>query len=184
MNAPLLSSTDKPFIFGIGMNKTGTSSLTAALYELGYPCLHSARTVKRTSRKHKAAGKLPLDGLTEKYLAFCDSPINYMFKDLDAAYPGSKFILTLREEKPWIISRMAQFGGTPALHQRKWREHVQMVRKYFQARPQDILEYDLCKGQGWQPLCQFLGVEVPDTSFPWNNKTGVKRLKRSSKRLK
>lgn len=29
------------------------------------------------------------------------------------------------------------------------------------------LEYKL--NQGWGPLCEFLGVEVPNTEFPWVN---------------
>jgi len=174
---------DKPLILGIGMNKTGTSSLTAALYELGYPCLHSAELVKRAAKENRAKQLKPLAGLTDEYKAFCDSPINYMFEELDTAYPGSKFILTLREEQPWVISRMSQFGGTAALHQMKWREHMERGRKHFQNRPMDILEYDLCGGETWEPLCRFLGVDVPEASFPWKNKTGVKPLPRYGTKL-
>jgi len=171
-------------IFGIGMNKTGTSSLTNAMYILGYPCLHSAKTVKRVAKENRAHGRPVLHGLTEQYAAFCDSPINYMFKELDKTYPGSKFILTVRAQEPWLVSRIAQFGGAPKLHIRKWDDHIQEVFEYFEDRMEDLLVYDLCGGDGWEPLCAFLGVPVPEAAFPWKNKTGGKRRRRISERLR
>lgn len=174
----------RPLIFGIGMNKTGTSSLTVALYSLGFPCLHSSRTVKIVAARNRAAGRLPLEGLTDRYAAFCDSPINFMFKELDAAYPGSRFILTLRELGPWIASRLVQFGGTPQLHIRKWNRHVDSVREHFASRPQDLLEYPLCEGAGWEPLCEFLNRPVPSKPFPWNNRTSKRALQRVEGRVR
>jgi hypothetical protein len=174
----------KPLIFGIGMNKTGTSSLTNALYILGFPCLHSAKTVKATSAANRAKGKPPLHGLTDKYAAFCDSPINYMFKELDEAYPGSRFILTVRDFNDWVISRIAQFRGTPQLHKDKWLKHVNNVRSHFEGREGDLLEYNLCGGDGWSPLCRFLEVPIPDQPFPWKNKTGFKRKARVAMNLR
>jgi hypothetical protein len=136
------------------------------------------------AQENRAAGRPPLAGLTEKYVAFCDSPINYMFKELDEAYPESKFIYTTREFDLWVVSRVAQFGGTPKLHRRKWDEHEQAVFEHFKDRPQDLLVYNLCGGDGWEPLCEFLGVPVPKAHFPWKNKTGRKRRTRIQRQIR
>lgn len=173
-----------PLIFGIGMNKTGTSSLTAALYELGFPCLHSAKTVKQAVAANEISGFPPLHPYDAQYKAFCDSPINYMFKKLDKAYPGSRFILTVREMAPWIISRMSQFGSTPNHHKKQWHDHVQGVLEHFSSRREDLLIYDLCGGEGWPLLCKFLRVPIPDKDFPWKNKTGRKRRERIARTLR
>lgn len=173
----------KSLILGIGMNKTGTASLQKALNILGFNCLHWARKVKTVARQNKRHGKPPLHSLDEEYNAFCDSPINYMFRELDAAYPGSKFILTVRDMDPWIISRMSQFGGSPALHRRKWDEHTAAVYKHFAERQDDLLVYDVCGGDGWEPLCAFLNLPVPDRTFPWVNRTGKSRLRRFAEKL-
>ena len=173
----------KPLIFGIGMNKTGTSSMTAALYELGMPCLHSARQVKRAVATNKLTKFPPLHPLDQKYAAFCDSPINYMFRKLDEAYPGSRFILTVRELEPWIVSRVVQFGGPASGHREAYISHVSEVLQHFADRRDDLLIYNLCGGDGWEPLCTFLHVPVPEQEFPWRNKTGRKRRERFKRTL-
>jgi len=170
-------------IFGIGMNKTGTSSLTNALYDLGLPCLHSSRQVKRAAAANKGSEFPPLHPLDQQYKAFCDSPINYMFRELDVAYPGSRFILTIRELGPWIVSRTSQFGGTAAKHRAAYADHNDAVLAYFDTRRQDLLIYDLCGGDGWGPLCTFLNVPIPEHQFPWKNKTGRKRRERFKRQI-
>ena len=168
-----------PLIFGIGMNKTGTKSLAIALSRLGFPCKHAARTIKRVAQQNREAGRLPLAGLTDEYVAFADSPINVMFKELDEAYPGSKFILTVRDVPSWVISRIAQFGGTEKEHRRKWDAHVAAVTMRFAERPRSLLTYDICGGEGWQPICAFLGVPEPDQCFPHKNRTPPGRRRRA-----
>lgn len=44
-------------------------------------------------------------------------------------------------------------------------EHSAMVRRV--TRPEQLLEFDL--SDGWEPLCKFLGVPVPDVPFPYVN---------------
>jgi len=49
----------------------------------------------------------------------------------------------------------------------KYREHYQSIRDVV---PRDrLLEYRL--GSGWEPLCEFLGKEVPDVPFPRVNES-------------
>ena len=50
---------------------------------------------------------------------------------------------------------------------RKYREHYALVRE--RVPKERLLEYEL--GSGWEPLCAFLGKEVPDVEFPRVNET-------------
>lgn len=40
----------------------------------------------------------------ERHYALCDPPIPILYEKLDQAYPGSKFILTVRNEDKWLTS--------------------------------------------------------------------------------
>lgn len=63
-----------------------------------------------------------------------------------------------------------------ALHKYLWKDDFEtygreyfrrqndLVRKLMADRPGDFLEYNI--NQGWGPLCQFLGKEVPQEEFP------------------
>ena len=54
-----------------------------------------------------------------------------------------------------------------------FREHYEMVRKI--TPKERLLEYKL--GSGWEPLCEFLGKDVPDVPFPRVNETEALREK-------
>ncbi len=49
--------------------------------------------------------------------------------------------------------------------------HVERVRDHFYRRPKDLLELDLCGGEGWERLCAFLGVAIPEQPVPRLNTT-------------
>jgi len=175
---------DEPFIFGIGMNKTGTVSLTRALDVLGFPCLHDSVRVSKVIEENQLRKRPILHSLTDEYRAFCDCPIPLHFEVLDITYPGSRFIFTMRSKEAWIKSRMIQFGDTRQYHSRCWDDHCEAVARYFKGREDDILVYHLCDGVGWVPLCEFLGVPVPDQPFPWKNKTTPYLRRRRRRALK
>ncbi|PFH59214.1 hypothetical protein XA68_12645 [Ophiocordyceps unilateralis] len=48
---------------------------------------------------------------------------------------------------------------------RIFERHHQQIRKMVP--PQQLLEYRM--GQGWEPICDFLGKPVPETPFPRSN---------------
>ncbi|GAA4210147.1 sulfotransferase family protein [Actinocatenispora rupis] len=56
-------------------------------------------------------------------------------------------------------------GGDEAYATRVFTEHNAAVRREIPA--DRLLEYEV--GQGWGPLCAFLGVDVPDEDFPHLN---------------
>ena len=52
-------------LFGIGLNKTGTTSLQAALKFLGIPTMHYTRKLKEALECERMHGQPPLSSLTE-----------------------------------------------------------------------------------------------------------------------
>lgn len=168
-------------IFGIGLSKTGTTSLTSALLTLGFSCEHYFFDLDRM--KHLDAGT--------------DLPIAHAFRELDVAWPGSKFILTVRDLDAWLGSCATHFHLPLAAERelpRKLRtdvfgvetfdeaaflkayaRHLQAVMCHFRERPADLLVMDICAGDGWNPLCRFLGIEqIPTARFPHDNRTAEK----------
>ena len=124
--------------------------------------------------------------LVDRFDAFQDNPWPVLYEDLDAKYPGSKFILTLREPSQWIQSQVRHFGinetpmrtwiygkgcpeGNEELYIERFLKHNRDVLSYFKDRPDDLLVMNLAMGDGWQKLCAFLDAEVPDISFPHAN---------------
>lgn len=64
---------------------------------------------------------------------------------------------------------------TPEEAQQKARwafdRHEQRIREA--APPEKLLTYRM--GDGWEPLCDFLGKDVPDQDFPWMNEAAMLR---------
>ncbi|MBL8583997.1 MAG: hypothetical protein JNL61_17460 [Rhizobiaceae bacterium] len=173
----------KPKVFGIGFHKTGTSSLADALRMLGYSV-----TGPNNVRDPEIASKaLPMAlELATQFDAFQDNPWPVLYREMDAAFPGSKFILTERAPEAWIDSAVTHFGdkhtpmrewiygyGMPLGHEdvylARFHRHNAEVRAYFADRPGDLLILDITKGGGWQELCSFLGYPVPAAPFPHSN---------------
>lgn len=54
-----------------------------------------------------------------------------------------------------------------------YREHYAAVKEFVKGRGEGhrLLKYQ--PGSGWEPLCGFLGVEVPEGEFPRVNESRV-----------
>jgi hypothetical protein len=175
-------------VLGIGLNKTATFSLHEALGLLGYNGLHHGG-LETMTLVHQAIdeGKPMLTYLDPSFDAFTDIfGITYFYFLADAQYPGSRFILTVRDLEDWLDSRRRhveknqQMSAAGAYHDGfltvdidGWRteylRHEAVVRAYFANRPSDLLVLDITAGQGWEPLCEFLDRPVPEAPFPWKN---------------
>lgn len=179
-------------IFGIGMQRTGTTSLAHAFRILGFDTFHfesgdKARDIWDEMTTFGSSRTL------ERYYALCDMPIPMLYKQLDKAYPNSKFILTIRDEDSWIKSMEWLFSDknpdrwtwdkwpiSHRMHQalygtrhfnekimRKiYRRHNDEVIEYFKDRPNDLL---VLWKHSWDLLCPFLGQPVPKKPYPWKN---------------
>jgi hypothetical protein len=185
-------------IFGIGMHKTATTSLSRALKILGFDSAHwkDAHWAKAIWRQMNQGGK---SLAVEKHYALSDLPITLLYKELDRAYPGSKFILTVRDEQRWLRSARNHWDAeknpfrhqwdddpfTHRVHQmlygrrdfdatvflERYRQHNTEVREYFRDRPRDLLVMDMDARAGWRELCGFLDREQPDAAYPFVFKT-------------
>jgi len=175
-----------PKVFCVGFQKTGTTSLQYALSLLGY----------------RVAGVLSasqlddwdeLDGqvyrLLPKFDAFADHPWSIYFREFDRMYPGAQFILTTRHPEAWYASVCKHFGrkqvrlhewiygaGAPVGNKTSYVEtllsHQDAVRAHFEDRPNDLLEFNISRGDGWAGLCGFLGKKRPRKPFPKLNAAG------------
>jgi hypothetical protein len=175
-------------VFGIGLSKTGTTALYAALAQLGYRSI--------TYRHMQALGlDAWLDGdFSHDYLAGIDAatdlPTATFFAELDERYPGSKFILTTRPVEAWLASIERQFvqtlparprGSFPSdihfatygvrgFHAGRFRrvhaDHERSVAAHFADRPESLLMFDVYAGDGWEKLCGFLNRPAPEGPFP------------------
>lgn len=181
-------------VFGIGFHKTATKSLAMALHRLGYRVTGS-NAVNDPDIARKALTMAY--SLADEYDAFQDNPWPLLYRQMDARYPGSRFILTTRPVEKWIASVVRYFGerstpmrewiygagkgsplGNEDLYVARYEAHNSDVRAYFRHRPADLLEMSITEGDGWEKLCPFLGKPMPTGPFPHENK-GVDRVVRA-----
>lgn len=114
-----------------------------------------------------------------------------LYRELDQAFPGSRFVLTLRDPNALARSyRNMVAGQSPnaTLDRRRAflygfapseasdldlvarvEQHNAEVRAYFAGRSEHLLEVDWSRGDGWAELCGFLGHPAPDAAFPRAN---------------
>jgi hypothetical protein len=95
-------------IFGIGLSRTGTTSLASALTALGYPSVHfpADDTTRGELQSFLSADDAPALRLSvlDRVQSVTDTPACVAFEALDVAYPSSKFILTVRDKASWLDS--------------------------------------------------------------------------------
>ena len=141
-----------------------------------------------------ASGNPDWDAIFDGFASTCDHPSCRFWRELAEHYPQARIILTTRDPDSWFdsVSRtilspphVAFFDRTaigPMLRQtvydmfgegmadrasmtRRFREWNQSVIDNAPAGRLLVFEAK----QGWEPLCDFLGVPVPDTPFPHVN---------------
>ena len=81
-------------VFGIGLNRTGTSTLGACFNHFGFNHLSLDRNSFENYKKqdfHSIYNRI------EKFDSFEDWPWPLIYKEIDKRFPDSKFILTLRK---------------------------------------------------------------------------------------
>jgi hypothetical protein len=104
-------------VIGTGFGRTGTLSLREALVRLGFgPCDHMLENIEHPGRfalwrdafEQKHAGE-PIDWrpLLSSYRAIVDWPGAYFWRELVAAHPEAKVILTVRDPERWYESARA-----------------------------------------------------------------------------
>jgi len=141
-----------------------------------------------------------LDVVLDGYRATVDWPMTYFWRDLAHRYPEAKVILTVRDPEKWYesadktIHAAANAGRESGMMDpdvvgmvdatvwdgtfeggfadreatiKRYLEHNEQVKREIPA--ERLLVFEVA--QGWEPLCSFLGVPVPETPFPRLNDT-------------
>jgi len=193
---PEFPNRGKLRIFGIGLSRTGTMTLTSALTELGFNAAHFVNPL--------TSDLLEEDDF-DLYDAATDTPVCGQFEALYERYPAAKFVYTVRSLADWersvksLFSRSlgcGEFADFRALledddaflygqrisrtyrsiysgchsFEEAYRSYDRRVRQFFRDKPPDrFLELNICGGEGWSALANFLGLPVPQTEFPWRN---------------
>jgi len=137
------------------------------------------------------------DTLLDGYRSTVDWPSAYFWLELMSEYPHSKVILTVRDADDWyrsmsntILERLAaerdDLDATDSMANDLILNYVfpdgiedkDHVLDVFQKNTQNVcqtvpagrlLVFDVA--EGWAPLCEFLGVDVPVEPFPNRNNT-------------
>lgn len=142
-----------------------------------------------------AGDNADLDPLLDGYRSTVDFPACVMWRELMDANPQSKVLLTVRPSDKWwrsfdstirpnidgtnqhedagftallrAIDRVV-FGGQAGDQEAAIAAYEQHNARVVADTPADrLLVYEV--GSGWEPLCEFLGVAVPDEPFPHTN---------------
>jgi len=210
-------------IIGAGFGRTGTLSVYTALRQLGFPCYHMFEVLKNTDNKSHldfwrgVANSEPgvqhdWEQVFSKYTAAVDNPACCVWRELLAAYPDAKVLLTVhpRGAVAWYESTMSTIYFTETMWQFKvlrfatpfgrkfgdmshkliwqrshkgtmsdrdkaishYQQHIADVKAAVPADRLLVFSAD----QGWKPLCDFLGVPVPESDFPnVNDRAAIKK---------
>ena len=190
----------KPKIFGVGLSRTGTRSLTQGLQMLGFDAIHYPGD--ETTYAELSNGETELS-ILKHYDALTDITTLPYYQQLDQTYPGSKFVLTIRDKDGWLQSCENHWHNRPAFKDAETPEeenylkmrqllraaifgcynfvperffwvydrHVREVMTYFRNRPDDLLVINIADGEGFEKLAPFLNRPIPAEPFP--HKGGV-----------
>lgn len=186
-------------VIGTGFGRTGTDSMRIALNQLGVGPTHHMTLINEVPGSRDlwlklANGDTPdWNALFKGYSACVDWPSAFYWRTLIDVYPDAKVLLTMRTAESWWTSFEATilkhiqssddpngfshrliaqqvFGGRPddrhhaiGVYNRNIEEVQAMVA------PERLLIHNL--GDGWEPLCQWLGVPVPAIEYPKGNTT-------------
>jgi len=184
-------------VVGSGLGRTGTKSLQSALNMLGVgPCHHMVEVFAHPQSAalwiDAAAGRPDWDAIFAGYQSMVDYPGARYWRQVAAHYPGAKVLHSVRDPDQWFESTQATIfapdGPTTKpgplspffatiigdfgdhLHDRAFmtdyfRRHTEEVKRTIPA--ERLLVYQV--GDGWEPLCKFLGVPMPEAPFPSEN---------------
>jgi len=193
-------------LIGAGMGRTGTESLRSALLHLGYSRCHHMYEISDDHSLLGAwfhiakTGQLPdWHQVFQEFDAQTDWPGAVFWRELSAAFPDAKVVLTVRDFEAWHESILNTIA--PKLRDRhlvtdaRVRARLEMANTLVNerlfdgqienpavAKPVFLQHIETVKetisperllvldvAEGWEPLCQFLDVIQPDAPFPRKN---------------
>lgn len=184
-------------VIGAGFGRTGTDSMREALNILGFgPCHHMHEVINNPEQRRlwsELANGATADWekLFHGYRATVDWPSAHFWLELATAYPHAKILLTTRSSESWLksiqntIFRSVRENSDPRSIGRKIimdktfggrlddPDHVVAVYERHNTEVQKTIDPERLlvhqSTDGWNPLCQFLGVAIPDSPYPRRN---------------
>jgi len=177
-------------VVGIGLPKTGTTSLGYCFRRFGFKHQTFDMDLALKVKRNQIDDVLRV---AQKHEAFEDWPWFLLYKEFDRRFPNSKFILTLRKDtetyvrslqahheregirnKDWVKPHWWDevHGQEPAqwdydYSARRYENHNRAVLEYFAGRiNKDLLVVCWETGDGWETLSHFLKKGAPDEPFP------------------
>ncbi len=191
-------------VFGIGLNKTGSTTLKICFKMLGY---NPIGLKPKLLRQIKRGNFEETYSIIKKYNAFQDLPWSLIYQEVDEQYPDSKFILTIRKDsETWYnsvlkhvqraelandhiqkeLALLAYGYPNPQDFQEElmafYEKHNQEVKEHFSNRPEKLLTVCWETGSGWPELCSFLDKEIPSFEFPHANKAADNLIAKNMER--
>jgi len=157
----------------IGFHRCGTRSLAQLFRKSGYTAAHwrvagpkGKMNLARVMKNNLEAGRKPLHRI-DHYAFLSDLECfeegkiwsGFLhFREIDAAYPGTKFLLNTREKENWLQSRLhhrryaqrfiaahnlSGIDACLAMWSADWDRHLADVRSYFSDRPDDLITFNI-----------------------------------------
>ena len=184
-------------IFCIGFYKTGTTSLYHALKILGYRTINGDKPGSYPGADDGAslipqmdAGDYKLHTF-EKFDAFTDAPYLWIWREIYQQFPEARYILTVRDEEPWLASCVRFYRGRRIRPMMIWqfgkhadpshdeasrqawlaayRKHNAEILDFFADKQDQFLVLEPTRNPGWEELCEFLDAPIPEQSWPHAN---------------
>ncbi|MFR0691693.1 sulfotransferase [Enterobacterales bacterium AE_CKDN230030158-1A_HGKHYDSX7] len=178
-------------IFGVGLNKTGTTTLAKCLQTLGFQQHVSVR--RDLLVKYREGHLDDVFAVADANQTFEDWPWPLMYKELFFRYgEDARYVLTRRRTpQAWLDSlkrhslrtpismhcRLLAYGhdyphGMESHHLELYEKHNRDVRAFFvqQGVEHLLLEISFDSGDGWDELCGFLGLPAPAEPLPHENR--------------
>lgn len=149
--------------------------------------------------REAVAGDADWDRLFGDYQATCDAPGVYFWRELTVLHPAARCILTVRDADAWYdsfretvfevitqtdhvdddthrrVQQLARELVLDGLLQGQFEDRAAAIEHYHRHNAAVIEQVDPSRllvfrvEEGWEPLCRFLGVDVPSTLFPHIN---------------
>jgi len=168
----------KEKVFGIGLGKTGTTSLGCILKDLGYKhCGFERALLFNYIRKERDL----IERCLSDFESFEDYPWPLMYRELAKRYPNAKFILTLRNDvDQWydsLSNHLRVIGGNATYRithscwnplfdeencKKFYERHNNEAINFFGPQSKRLLIVNWVEESGWDRICKFLGKPIPE----------------------
>jgi hypothetical protein len=175
---------DTTKVFCVGINETGIKSLQVVLEDMEYQVARHYKLANIEFWKKLEKGDFSdIKHFSEMFNAFQDAPWFLFYKEFDNWYPGSKFILTIRDSRSWLKNFLKYSGKVskplfkyfygfenPIGHEKifveRFEEHNREVIEYFKDRPKDLLVIDVREDNVINKISTFLRKRTSFKTMP------------------